>query len=154
MSTGFGPELKAFDAAFVRQRTDRSADRPAPTSPEARKLAAILAIADIRVNGNRAWDLQVHDERFFERVLAEGTLGVGESYMDGWWDVEALDEFFTRAHRLELYRQVMTPEVLWLALKGRIFNRQTRSRSRAVAQEHYDLGNDVYQAMLDRRMQY
>ena len=154
MSTGLGSDWKAFDAAFVRQRTDRSSNRPAPTSPEAKKLAAILAIADIRVNGNRAWDLQVHDERFFERVLAEGSIGVGESYMDGWWDVEALDEFFTRVHRLELHRQVMTPEVLWLALKGRIFNRQTRSRSRAVAEEHYDLGNDVYQAMLDRRMQY
>ena len=128
MSSGFGSDWKAFDAAFVRQRTDRSSNRPTPTSPEAKKLVEILAIADIRVNGNRVWDMQVHDERFFERVLAEGSIGLGESYMDGWWDAEALDEFFTRVHRLDLHKQVMTPGVLWLALKGRICNLQTRSR--------------------------
>jgi cyclopropane-fatty-acyl-phospholipid synthase len=154
MSTGFGHDLNAYDAAFAGQRTERSSNRPTPTSPAAKKLVEILAAADILVNGNRAWDLHVHNERFFERVLAEGSLGVGESYMDGWWDVEALDQFFTRVHRVELYRHVMTPSMMWLALKGRLFNRQTRSRSRAVAQEHYDLGNDIYKTMLGRRMQY
>lgn len=154
MSTGFGHDLNAYDAAFAGQRTERSSNRPTPTSPAAKKLAEILAAADIRVNGNRTWDLQVHNERFFERVLAEGSLGVGESYMDGWWDVEALDQFFTRVHRVELYRQVMTPSMMWLALKGRLLNLQTKSRSRAVAQEHYDLGNDIYKTMLGRRMQY
>jgi len=154
MSTGFGHDLNAYDAAFAGQRTERSSNRTTPRSPAAKKLVEILAAADIRVNGNRAWDVQVHNEWFFERVLAEGSLGAGESYMDGWWDVEALDQFFTRVHRAELYRQVMTPSMAWLALKGRLFNLQTKSRSRAVAQEHYDLGNDIYKTMLGRRMQY
>jgi cyclopropane-fatty-acyl-phospholipid synthase len=154
MSTGFGHDLNTYDAAFAGKRAERSSNRPTPTSPAAKTLVEILAVADIRVNGDRAWDLQVHNERFFERVLAEGSLGVGESYMDGWWDVEALDQFFTRVHRVELYRHVMTPRMMWLALKGRLFNLQTKSRSRAVAQEHYDLGNDIYKTMLGRRMQY
>jgi len=154
MSTGFGHDLNAYDAAFAGQSTERSSNRTTPRSPAAKKLVEILAAADIRVNGNRAWDVQVHNEWFFERVLAEGSLGAGESYMDGWWDVEALDQFFTRVHRAELYRQVMTPSMAWLALKGRLFNLQTKSRSRAVAQEHYDLGNDIYKTMLGRRMQY
>jgi len=154
MSTGFGHSLKEFEQVTVRSLTHRPPKQPVPASSEAKKVAAILASADIRVNGNRVWDIQVHDERFFARVLTEGSIGAGESYMDGWWDVEALDEFFTRVHRMDLQHQVTTPGVAWLALKGRLLNRQTRSRSRAVAAEHYDLGNDLYETMLDRRMQY
>src|SRR5207237_736086 len=51
----------------------------------------LLAFADVRINGARPWDIQVHDQRFFSRVLASGTLGFGESYMDGWWGCDALD---------------------------------------------------------------
>lgn len=60
-----------------------------------RKLAEILALANVQVNGSRPWDVQVHDERFYPRMLSEGSLGAGESYVDGWWEVEALDKFFT-----------------------------------------------------------
>src|SRR5260370_39911687 len=44
--------------------------------------------------------------------------------------------------------------MLWHVLKSRILNRQRKSRSGEVAQQHYDLGNDIYEAMLDRNMQY
>jgi cyclopropane-fatty-acyl-phospholipid synthase len=154
MSTGIGPDLRAIGDVFVTKRAERPFGRYTPRSPAARKIAALLDVADIRINGTRPWDMQVHDERLFERLLAEGSLAAGESYMDGWWDVEAMDELFTRIHRAELQKHVGIAGMMWLALKGRIFNRQTRSRSLAVAQEHYDLGNDLYEAMLDRRMQY
>jgi len=65
-------------------------------------LSDLLAIADIQVDGDRPWDIQVHDARFFVRVLASGTLGFGESYMDGWWDCDALDEMCCRAIRAQL----------------------------------------------------
>jgi cyclopropane-fatty-acyl-phospholipid synthase len=117
-------------------------------------MAKILALADIQVDGNRRWDMRVHDERVYQRILSEGSMGAGESYMEGWWDVEALDEFFTRIQRADLQKKLGAFSAFWLALKGRIFNRQTRSRSRKVVQEHYDLGNDIYEAMLGRRMQY
>jgi cyclopropane-fatty-acyl-phospholipid synthase len=74
--------------------------------------------------------------------------------MDGWWDAAALDESCARIHGANLAAKVGEWETIWLALKGRVFNRQTKSRSADVAQEHYDLGNDLYKAMLDRRMQY
>jgi len=154
MSTGIGPDLRAIGDVLVTKRAERPSGRYTPRSPAAKKVAALLDLADIRINGTRPWDMQVRDERFFERVLAHGSLGAGESYMDGWWDTEALDELFTRIHRADLQTHVGTAGMAWLALKGRIFNRQTRSLSRAVAQEHYDLGNDLYEAMLDRRMQY
>lgn len=125
-----------------------------PHSSEGRKIASLLADAGIQVNGSRPWDIQVHDERFYHRALAEGNLGAGESYMDGWWDVEALDEFFARIQRVRLERQLGDPALLWLVVKSRLLNRQRRWRSCQVAERHYNLGNDLYEAMLGRHMQY
>jgi cyclopropane-fatty-acyl-phospholipid synthase len=113
-----------------------------------------LAFAGININGREPWDIQVHDERFFDRALAEGSIGVGESYMDGWWDVQALDEFFTRFRRADLASKVHDLKTALLVLKTRALNLQTMQRARQVAQEHYDLGNQLYQGMLDRHMQY
>ena len=127
---------------------------PRGSTAAAKKVAEIFALAGIEIGGRRPWDLQVYDERFYQRLLSDGSLASGESYMDGWWDAEALDELCTRVHGANLAAKVGEWETIWLALKGRIFNRQTKSRSAEVAQEHYDLGNDIYGAMLDRRMQY
>lgn len=118
------------------------------------KLAALLRAADIEIDGEDPWDLRVHDERFYARVLSDGTLGAGESYMDGWWDVTQLDEFFARVHRANLGRQLMTAGVLWQVLLSRIRNLQGQRLSKRVARRHYDLSNDLYVAMLGPAMQY
>lgn len=123
-------------------------------SPQAKKIAEILALADIKLNGPRGCDIQVHNPSFFNRVLADGSVGLGESYMDGWWDVPALDEFFARLRSAQLNKKVGGWYTTWLAVKSRLINLQTTSRSSEVAQKHYDLGNDLYEAMLDSRMQY
>jgi cyclopropane-fatty-acyl-phospholipid synthase len=118
------------------------------------KLAALLRAADIEIDGGDPWDLRVHDERFYARVLADGTLGAGESYMDGWWDVPQLDEFFARVQRAKLGRQLMTAGVLGQVLLSRIRNLQGQRLSKRVARRHYDLSNDLYVAMLGPTMQY
>ena len=123
-------------------------------SASAKKVTELLAFAGIGVNGSEPWDIQVHDERFFNRALGEGSIGVGESYMDGWWDVEALDEFFNRFRRADLASKVHDLKTALLVLKTKALNLQTMQRAKQVAQAHYDLGNRLYQAMLDRRMQY
>lgn len=61
------------------------------------KITQLLNDADIQVNGSRPWDLQVHHENFFKRVFTQGLLGLGEAYMDGWWDVDKLDQFIDKA---------------------------------------------------------
>jgi len=123
-------------------------------SAAARKVTELLAFAGICVNGSEPWDIQVHNERFFNRALSEGSIGVGESYMDGWWDVEALDEFFHRFRRADLASRVHDLPTALLVLKTKVLNLQTMQRAKEVAQAHYDLGNELYKAMLDRRMQY
>jgi cyclopropane-fatty-acyl-phospholipid synthase len=118
-------------------------------------LTKLLAVADIQIDGPRPWDIQVHDARFFGRVLASGTLGFGESYMDGWWDCEALDGMCCRAIRGRLdQRFAFRLPNLWALLTARVVNQQTRRRSRKVGRVHYDLSNDFFEAMLDPNMQY
>jgi len=118
------------------------------------KVAELLRRADIEIGGGRPWDIQVHDERLYQRVLAEGTIGAGESYMDGWWDVEQLDEFFTRVLRIRFDRQIRTSSMLLQVLLSRIANFQNRRRSQRVAIQHYDISNRLYEAMLGPTMQY
>jgi cyclopropane-fatty-acyl-phospholipid synthase len=114
----------------------------------------ILKLAGNTVNGERPYDLQVHDERVYQRLFADGTLGLGESYMDGWWDVKDLPDFFYRALRAGLYGEVATFGTLWLALRARFINRQSGTRAFEVGEKHYDIGNDLFKTMLDSRMIY
>ena len=115
----------------------------------------LLDSADVAINGGRPWDIQVHDTRFYDRVLRQGTLGLGEAYMDGWWDCAALDQFIDRALRARLEAQVKGNwHVLFHVLRSRLLNLQAPSAAFEVGEHHYDLGNDLYQAMLDKRLNY
>lgn len=118
-------------------------------------LDDILSGADVTLDGPDPWDIQVRDPRFFRRVLAEGELGLGESYMDGWWEAEQLDEMIARILRAELDGKVAHawPTRVRLAL-AMLTNLQSRRRAFMVGERHYDLGNGLFSAMLDRRMNY
>ncbi|UCF29811.1 MAG: cyclopropane fatty acyl phospholipid synthase [bacterium] len=119
-----------------------------------RRVQEILALADIRINGDRPWDLHVHNSDFFRRVLTQGALGLGESYMEGWWDCDSLDEFFVRALRAGLENKVPRSASVVASLKARVFNPQSRRRSFRVGEHHYDIGNDLFRYMLDDLMIY
>ncbi len=118
------------------------------------KIHELLTIAGITVNGPEPWDIQVHDDRLYARVLAGGSLALGEAYMDRWWDCPRLDEFFTRVLRAGLDKKVRARNWLWAALKARLLNMQTVGRTRSHIRRHYDLGNHLYRCMLDKRMIY
>ncbi len=117
-------------------------------------LEELLAKAGIRVNGGRAWDMHLRMPDVLERIAAHGSLGLGESYMDGDWDAEQLDEFFTRILRVRLDRQARPISLLLPMLRERLLNRQNTKRAWQVGRVHYDLGNDFYQAMLGPSMAY
>ena len=114
-------------------------------------VEGILLRADVRIDGRRPWDIRVRDERFFARVLADADLGFGESYMDGDWDCDRLDELAARLFAAELDRIAPRPVDLVNALIARIITRQTRRRVRRDVAPHYNLGNDLFEAMLDTR---
>lgn len=118
------------------------------------RLQQLLADADIRIDGARPWDLQVHDAGFAARVLSGGSLALGESYMDGSWDAASLDGFLHRLLKAGVDRRVHGFADLRLAVLARLFNLQRGHRAYDVGERHYDLGNDLYAAMLGRRLVY
>ncbi len=115
----------------------------------------LLQKADIHINGDRPWDMIVHNEDLYKRVLTQGSLGLGESYMDGWWDCRELDQFFFKLLRTDLSSEIYSDWSSMLhLLKAKLFNLQSKSRAFEVGKRHYDLGNDLFEAMLDKRMVY
>ena len=114
----------------------------------------LLKNADIKVNGNRPWDIKVHKEEFYKRFLSQGSLGLGESYMDGWWDCKKLDEFFNKIFSAKIDKKVIPLSLKLHIAKSKIFNLQSKSRAFQIGKHHYDKGNDLYKAMLDKRLTY
>jgi cyclopropane-fatty-acyl-phospholipid synthase len=115
----------------------------------------LLEIAGVRLNGGNPWDIQVHDKRFFNRLLRDKNLGLGEAYMDGWWTCERIDEFILRVLQAQLYHKVRgSTKFLIPYFNARFFNKQSRNRSIQVAREHYNLDNELFMSFLDPYNQY
>lgn len=115
----------------------------------------ILASADVTLDGNRPSDINVHNHDLYARVLAQGSLGLGESYMDGWWDCNALDQFFFKIMRSDVAKNVpMTLNTIFAVLQSKLMNMQSKARAFQVGEQHYDLGDDLFSLMLDKRMIY
>jgi cyclopropane-fatty-acyl-phospholipid synthase len=115
----------------------------------------LLAQLDVQINGTRPWDIQVINQEFFNRVLAGGSLALGESYMDGWWKCQALDQFFDRILSARLDKKVKKEkQILAAILRAKIINAQRKSKAHIIGQRHYDIGNRLFSVMLDKRMNY
>ena len=118
------------------------------------KISRIFLDAGITVQGENPWDIQVHDERFYTRVLLKWSLGFGESYMDGWWDTAALDQLIYRLYTSNVDSKNNNLPGKIDMCKAKLINQQSKIRAQKVAHVHYDLGNDMYAKMLGSTMQY
>jgi cyclopropane-fatty-acyl-phospholipid synthase len=119
-----------------------------------RFFSRLMTEAGVEIGGTRPCDIQIHDERFYGRLAAFGSLGLGESYMDGWWDAESIDQFIYKLLEFDIWVHLKPDLGLVLsALRGRLLNLQ-RLKVTEVGEKHYDIGNDLYGAMLDKRMIY
>lgn len=117
-------------------------------------VTSLFAQADVRLDGSRDWDIRVNDERFYRRVLG-GSLGVGEAYMDGYWDCRDIAELFRRLLQAGLHKHPLIRRARRLLdLRSRWTNMQTRRRSLAVAEEHYNLDHRLYELFLGPWNQY
>jgi len=117
----------------------------------------LVAAAGIEINGNAPWDIQVFDERVYQGILADGSLGFGESYMDGLWDAQQLDQMFHRLLASDVDEKLRNWTRVRLAadvLRHRVLNLQSAARAFQVGERHYDIGNDVFEAMLDPTLTY
>ncbi len=124
--------------------------------PKQRQIVEeLLAIAGVAIDGPNPWDIQVRNDRLYARLLREKHLGLGEAYMDGWWDCERLDEFFSRILKARLTSHVRGGlKYLLPVMAARLFNHQSGRRAGMVANRHYDTGNDLFLSFLDPYNQY
>jgi len=137
---------------FLSIRTEGEMMKTDKFEETARQL---LSLAGIKINGDNPWDISVHNDNFYQAVLSQGTMGLGESYIDGWWDSEALDEFFDRVIRAQIQNGLKkNPTLIYQVLLARLLNRQSRNRAFQIGEKHYNLGNDLFVNMLDKRLVY
>ncbi|MDW3095471.1 MAG: cyclopropane fatty acyl phospholipid synthase [Gammaproteobacteria bacterium] len=118
------------------------------------QLEQLLHRADISMSGSRPWDLKVYNDNFFTRIFSEGSLALGEGYMDGWWDAESVDEFICKILSSDISKSIKPYKILALSLQAKLINLQNLSRSVQVAESHYNLGNRLFEIMLDKRLTY
>ena len=114
----------------------------------------ILALAEVKINGSNRWDIQLKNNKFYRRVLSDGSLGLGESYMDGWWDCDDLPELFFKILKADLEHKVVPLKLVYMVLKSKLLNLQNKGRSARDVSYHYNLGNVLFQNMLDKYMTY
>lgn len=118
-------------------------------------IETLLAKTPIKINGQNSFDPQIHNPSFYDRILKDGSLGLGESYMEGWWDCQDLDDFFYMIFKSNLENEIRTSLKLKTEiLKANVLNLQTKSKAKEAIQTHYDIGNDLYSKMLDPLMMY
>ena len=130
------------------------------TTPELAPPSALnklAAMAGVSFNGDEPWDIQVADRRLYQRILMKGSLGFGEAYLDGWWDCERLDQLFHRLLLVDADKRIdrwMRLRLVGEILRQSLFNLQSIERAFEVGERHYDIGNDVFETMLDSTMSY
>lgn len=113
------------------------------------RIQAIFDKAGVAIGGDNPWDLEIRDERLWRRLATQGSMGFGESYMDGWWECPAIDEL---VHRLLRANERVSREGwqrrLWGTFVSQVWNLQKLSRAFQIGERHYDIGNELYRRML------
>lgn len=118
-------------------------------------IVEMLDGSGVALNGPNPWDITVHDERLYQRILSKGTLGFGEAYMDGWWDCEQIDEMINKLSHVGLKDKIgHNPTTVMYILMSILFNKAKKSKAFEIGEAHYDNGNTLYKRMLDKRMVY
>src|SRR5688572_12757831 len=115
----------------------------------------LFGLAGIEIGGTAEGDIRVSDQRFYERVLRDASIGFGEAYMDEWWETDALDVTIEKIMRANLKQKITGSwRMRALTVKALLLNLQAKARSQPSVAAHYDIGNDLYTRMLDERMVY
>jgi cyclopropane-fatty-acyl-phospholipid synthase len=118
-------------------------------------VTSLVAEAGIEIDGPNPWDIEVHDDAFYQQVINQGALGFGESYMEGVWDCADMGQMFERVLQADIEKNFSIGwTVFWSRVKARLLNIQTIGQTRDLADTHYNLSNEFFEAMLGRTMAY
>ena len=149
----YAPNMKS---GAHSERVAHTEKHPAPGV-----LVKLLESTGVTFNGDSPWDIQIHDQEVYRRILSQGSLGFGEAYVEGLWDCQRLDEMFSRLLRVDIDRKIhgmLRLRLLFSAVENyflhKYVNLQSKRHAYDVALRHYDIGSDVYETMLDSGMNY
>ena len=117
-------------------------------------VRSIFNRAQVSVGKDESCDIIVRDTSFYMDVLTKCSLGLGDSYTEGKWDSEKIDDIIFRVLSSGVYQKIGNIYDLCREIKSRILNLQNIKRSKKVVNEHYDLPVEFYSAILDSYMQY
>ncbi|MCB0732606.1 MAG: cyclopropane fatty acyl phospholipid synthase [Ignavibacteriae bacterium] len=114
----------------------------------------LLESANVEINGPNPWDIKVNNQNFYRKIISFGKLGLGESYMDEWWDCDDISELVYRILKAEIHKKVFPLKFIFPVLKGKMCNLQNIRKSSKDVGTHYNKGNELFKNMLDNRMTY
>ncbi|MDN5782340.1 MAG: class I SAM-dependent methyltransferase, partial [Luteimonas sp.] len=102
--------------------------------------------------------MRIRDPRFYRALASHGSVGAGESFMDGDWecdDLVALVRLLVRNRDLLDGMETGLARLGGLALRGaHALRRNTREGSRRNVAAHYDLGNEFFSLFLSPDLMY
>nr|MDP2192608.1 cyclopropane fatty acyl phospholipid synthase [Rhodoferax sp.] len=121
-----------------------------------KKVRQLLNASGIQVGGSNLGDIEVKNPAFYRRFLTDGRLGLGESYMDGWWECDRIDVMLFKILSAQetIIKHVQTPETLARVLLSKIMPYGSVGRSSEIGKFHYDIGNELYGKILDPYWNY
>lgn len=102
-------------------------------------------------------EIQIHNDRFYDYLLHYRSLGLGESYMAGWWDTDNFPMLMQKLQKglPKVKHYFMTNlRLLGYPIIDHMINRQNKWRAIKNVRSHYDIGNELYEIMLDEHMVY
>lgn len=118
-------------------------------------IQEVIRPAGILIDGPNPWDIKIINPNFYNRVKARGSLGLGESYIEGWWECKKLDDFFYRLLSSDINSRIgLSFPIMIGFISAKLFNLQAIKRAFEVGEKHYDIGNDLFSAMLGKTMAY
>lgn len=117
-------------------------------------LQRLFSQADIRFNGDRPWDPQIINPQVLKRALRNGTIGIGDGYMAGEWECQQLDVLVEKVASLRFDKALKGNLINKLNQGWEVFKVKARPDPYKVGRVHYDLGNFLFERMLDPQMVY
>jgi cyclopropane-fatty-acyl-phospholipid synthase len=110
------------------------------------------------VGADLAVTVAVHATATYREVLTRGSAGMGEAYVDGWWDCDDLPTLVRilarNLPRLDTFRNGVDRVVSPATDLIRRMRREDLTRDRLNISAHYDLGNEFFELFLDDTMMY
>ncbi len=119
-----------------------------------RIVTYLLARAGLTINGPNEYDPQVQNDGFYRRLLLQGSIGLGDMYMEQWYTVGRIDLMIERILRSGIGDFVPQLDHMWLKIRSVLFDRQTKPRAQQNVSDHYDLDPDFFVGVLGATNSY